>query len=171
MSIESIDWDSLTTFDDWSGALGRILVQARITLQSGDVPQRAAVQQQLADYIANSPNRIAAQLDVIARQSMDDLLNTAVSEALTSIASRSADLAMHAKTMGDIAASVDKQAGSIRLDRAREVVDATTGTIQSLTGLRQTLSDGADDKVVADKIDKAVKAIHDLVPLVMRVRA
>jgi hypothetical protein len=102
---------------------------------------------------------------------MDDLLNKAVSEALASIASRSADLAMHAKSIGDIAASVDQQASSIRLDRAREVVDATTGTIQSLTGLRQTLSDGADDKVVADKIDKAVKAIHDLVPLVMRVKA
>jgi hypothetical protein len=166
----NIDWDSLDTFDDWSGALDQILKQARAALQSSDEQQRADVQQSLADYIANSPNRIAAQLDVIARQTMDDLLNTAISDALANLAARSADLAMHAKTIADIADSADAKASSIRLAKARDVVDATTSTIQSLTGLRQTLGDGADDKVVADKIDKAVKAIHDLVPLVMRVK-
>lgn len=166
----NIDWDTLQTFDDWSAALDRILGQARMALKSGDTPGRADVQQQLADYIAHSPNRLAAELDAIARRTMDDLVDSAIDDALGSLATRSAELSLHAKTIADIAGAAEQRARSIRLERARAVVDAATSTVQSLAGLRQSLGDAADDKLVADKIDKAVKAIHELVPLVMRVK-
>ena len=166
----SIDFDSLATFDDWSDALQQILRQARTALQSGNVSDRVAVQDLLAEFIAKSPNRIAAGLDDIARKAMDDMLNTALSEALTSLASRTADLALHAKAISDIASNAEAKAAAIRLDKARQVIDSATSAIVSLNGLRQTLGAAADDLAVVGKIDKAVKVIQELVPLVMRVK-
>lgn len=166
----SIEWDNLQTFDHWSAELDRILVQARVVLKSGDTQGRTDVQDQLADYIAHSPNRLAAELDAIARRAMDDMLESAITDALGSLATRSAELSLHAKTFADIAGAAEQRARSIRLERARAVVDAATSTVQSLAGLRQSLGDAADDKLVAEKIDKAVKAIHELLPLVMRVK-
>ena len=166
----SIDFDSLETFDDWSDALQQILRQGRTALQSGDVQGRVAVQDLLREFIEKSPNRIANGLDDIARKAMDDMLNTALSEALASLSSRTADLAMHAKAISDIASSAEAKAASIRLDKAKQVIDSATSAIVSLNGLRQTLGAAADDQAVVGKIDKAVKVIQELVPLVMRVK-
>lgn len=166
----SIDFDSLETFDDWSGALQQLLGQARTALQSGVVQDRVDVQDLLADFIGKSPNRIANGLDDIARKAMDDMLNTALSEALASISSRTADLALHAKVITEIAISAEAKAASIRLDMAKQVIDSASGAIVTLNGLRQTLGAAADDQAVVGKIDKAVKVIQELVPLVMRVK-
>ena len=166
----SIDWDSLESFSDWSDTLNQLLKQVEAALKSGDIAQRTAVQRLLSDFCSHSPDRLAAQLDVIARQTMDDMLNKAIDEALSSIASRSADLAMHAKVISAVAESAERRAASIRLDKAKQVIDSTTSTIVSLTSLRQALGEGVDDKVVVARIDKAVKAIQDLVPLVIRVK-
>lgn len=166
----NIDFDSLETFDDWAGALQQILDQARTAVQSGDVQRRVEVQDLLAEFIGKSPNRIAKGLDDIARKAMDDMLGQAIDEALSSLSSRTADLALHAKLVFDIASDAEASAASIRLDKARQVIDSATSAIVSLSDLRQTLGEAADDQAVVGKIDKAVKVIQELVPLVMRVK-
>ena len=98
------------------------------------------------------------------------MLGQAIDEALSSLSSRTADLALHAKLVFDIASDAEASAASIRLDKARQVIDSATSAILSLSDLRQTLGEAADDQAVVGKIDKAVKVIQELVPLVMRVK-
>jgi hypothetical protein len=112
-----IERDALNTFDEWSGALDRILGQATAALQAGDAAQRVQASELLLEFVRNSPDTTAAQLDVVAKAAMDDLAGKAVGEVLASLSARTAELA------------------------------------------------------VATRIDKAVKAIHDLVPFVMKVKA
>lgn len=166
----NIDFDSLETLDDWSEALQQILGGARTALQSGNVQNRVAVQELLAEFIGKSPNRIASALDDIARKAMDDMLDKAVEEALVGLSSRTADLALHAKAVSEIASSAEVKAASIRLEKAKRVIDSATSAIVSLHDLRQTLGDAASDQTVVGKIDKAVKVIQELVPLVMHVK-
>lgn len=166
----NIDFDSLETFDDWAAALQQILDQARTAVQSVDVQRRVEVQDLLADFIGKSPNRIAKGLDDIARKTMDDMLAQAIDEALSSLASRTADLALHAKAISDIASNAEASAASIRLEKAKSVIDSATSAIVSLSDLRQTLGGAVEDQAVVGKIDKAVKVIQELVPLVMRVQ-
>jgi len=165
-----IDWDGLNTFADWSGALDRILAQATEALQAGDAAQRVEASELLLEFVRNSPDATAAQLEVIAKAAMDDLAGKAVGEALASLSARTAELALHSKVINAIAEDNELKARSIRLDKARQVIDATAGIVVTLTELRQTLRDSADDLAVAAKIDRAVKAIHDLVPFVMKVK-
>lgn len=165
-----IDFDSLGTFDDWSGALQQILGHSRAALLSGNVQERVAIQDLLLEFIEKSPNRIAGELDDIARKAMDDMLGKAMDEALANIAGRTADLALHAKAISEMAAAAESKSASIRLDKARQVIDSTTSAIVSLNELRQTLGDAAEDQAVAGRIDKTVRAIQDLVPMVMKVK-
>jgi hypothetical protein len=162
------DFDSLETFEDWSNLLEALLVRAKDALQSGNAQQKSDVQRDLGAFIDNSPNKIAGQLDDMARKTINDILDTAINQALGNIEARTSELALHVKTINAVTEAAERRAKSIRLESARGVIDSTGAAIRSLTDLRQALNDTSDDKLVADKIDEAVKAINDLVPAVTR---
>ena len=166
----SINWDSLNTFEDWAGALHELLAIATDSIKSGDLAERVKAQRNLNDFIIQSPNAIAGELDNIAKNAINDIFLTAVDEALASISSRTAQLAMHVKTVKAVTLEAENAAKSIRLERATQVIGTATKIIQDLNELKSTISDTEDDQKLAEKIDKAVKSIQELVPFVMAVR-
>lgn len=165
----SRDWDSLNTFADWSGTLHELLDQASQALRTGDINQKVDVQETLNQFIMNSPNTIARQLDDIAGKAIHDIFITTVEEALSGIAGRKAELTMHIKTINAVTAEAEDTARSIRLEAAGQVIDSATTVVRNLGKLKTALSGTADEQALAAKIDKAVKSIQDLVPLVMAV--
>lgn len=166
----SIDFDSLDTFDDWSGALKKLLDQAAASIRSGDIAERVEAQRQLDDFTLESPNAIAAELDDIARKAIDDIFSATSDEALKSIASRSAELARHTKIIGGIAKQAQNAAKSIRLESAVKAIGTATQMIRDLHELKNVLSSAPDDLLVSAAIDKAVKAVQQVVPAVMAVK-
>lgn len=166
----SINWDSLNTFEDWASALHELLTTATDSIKSGDVTERVEAQKQLNDFIIQSPNAVAGELDNIAKNAINDIFQTAVDEALASIPSRTADLAMHVKTVKAVTLAAVTAAKSIKLESATKVIGTATQIIRDLNDLKTAISESEDDQELAKKIDKAVKAIQDLVPSVMAVR-
>jgi len=118
------EWDALNTFADWSGALHELLSQAAQVIQTGDIHQKVAVQDALNQFIMHSPNAIARQLDDIAGRAVHDIFITTVEAALANIASRTAELNMHVKTVNAVTAEAEADARSIRLEAAWRVIDS-----------------------------------------------
>lgn len=166
----SINWDSLSTFEDWAGVLHELLATATGSITSGDITERVEAQKKLNDFIIQSPNAIAGELDNIAKNAINDIFITAIDEALASISSRTADLAIHVKTVKAVTQEAENAAKSIKLESATKVIGAATKIIQDLNNLKNAISDSEDDQELAEKIDNAVKSIQDLVPSVMAVR-
>lgn len=166
----SIDWDSLNTFEDWANVLHELLTTATNSIKSGNVSERVEAQNLLNDFIIHSPNAVAGELDTIAKNSINDIFLTAVDEALASISSRSADLAIYVKTVKAVTSEAEVAAKSIKLERATKVIGTATQIIRDLNDLKITISESEEDQSLAEKIDKTVKSIQELVPSVMAVR-
>jgi hypothetical protein len=166
----SINWDSLNRFEDWASALHELLAAATDSIMSGDVAERVEAQKELNNFIIQSPNAVAGELDNIAKGAINDIFQTAVDEALASISSRTAALAMHVKTVRAVTLETEAAAKSIKLESATKAIGAATQIIRDLNSLKTVLSDSEDDQELAEKIDRAVKSIQDLVPSVMAVK-
>jgi len=163
----SRNWDALDTFADWSGTLHELLAQATQAIQSGDIHRKVAVQDELNQFIMHSPNHIARQLDDIAGKAVHDIFIGVVGEALANIASRSAELSLHVKTVNAVTAEAQAAARSIRLEAANRVIDSATAAVRNLVALRDAVRNTTHEQVLATKIEKAVKALQDLVPSIM----
>jgi hypothetical protein len=166
----SIDWDSLNTFTDWSKTLHELLSQASQAIQSRDIDRKVGVQKELNQFIVHSPNDIARQLDDIASNAVTDIFNATFEDALSSIASRTSELTIHTKTVLAATKEAEKAAKSIRLETATKVIHSATEAVRDLASLRTAVSGTANEQALSTKIDRAVKSINDLVPLVMAVR-
>src|SRR5690606_27513602 len=117
-----------------------------------------------------SPNHLAKQLDEIARRTVEDLFRATAEEAILSIAQRTAELSLHAKTIAAATAEARREASSIRLEAASNVLNASTEAIRAMAGLRQQLKSNASDKALAESIDNTVAVLQKLVADVLTVR-
>lgn len=87
----TIDWNSIgPTAVDWAAAL-ELLVGEAVRLGPGDHAARDTLIDQLTELIARSP-AVAAELDRLAAQVIDDLLATEVRTRLERLAMRSSEL-------------------------------------------------------------------------------
>lgn len=165
----SKDWDSLNTFADWSKALHELLSQASQAVQSGDINKKVAVQEELNQFIMHSPNRFSNQLDEIASKAVDDIFITTTQEAISRIAGRTAELSKHTKTVIAVVEEAERAAKSIRLETATKVINSATIVVRDLADLKNAVRGSADEQALATKIDRAVKSIQDLVPIVISI--
>ncbi len=166
----SINWDSLSTFEDWAGTLHKLLATATDSIQSGDVTERVEAQKQLNDFIIQSPNAIAGELDNIAKNAINDIFKTALDEALAGISARTADLAMHVKTVKAVTSEAENRARSIRLESATRVIGTATQIIRDLNDLTTAISESEDEQELAGRIDNTLESIQALIPSVMAMR-
>ena len=95
MADQSIDWNSLTTLEDWADVLRGLLVAGEASIRSGDPSERGAAQKRLIEFVLESPNTIAIELDELARGAIDAILLQAKDEALAHIAQQMRELAKH----------------------------------------------------------------------------
>lgn len=167
----SRNWDALITFEDWAKVLHELLGEARKAIHSGNIEKRVAVQEELSAFIMTSPNTLAAELDEIARKAITDIFKTTVDEALASLANRTAELATHIKVVNAVTLEAEQAARSIRLENATKVISSATAILRDLHELRQALTATKEDTLLAGKIDKTVKALQELIPLVMTIKS
>jgi hypothetical protein len=95
MADESTDWNSLTTLADWAGALHALLVAGEASIRSGDPIERGAAQKRLIEFVLESPNSIAIELDELARGAIDAILLPGKEQALVHLAQHMRELAKH----------------------------------------------------------------------------
>lgn len=91
----SIDWDSLITLEQWASVLHELLHAAAASVRSRNVVEQAAARQDLVDFVLQSPNTIALELDELARGALDDIKLAATDEALARISGHIAQLAVY----------------------------------------------------------------------------
>ena len=160
--MTTIDWSSLQTFADWAKALDDLLTHASSAVAASDTSQKVEAQKSLKTFIDKSPNPMADRLDAIAKQAINDIFADTLEKSMAAIGSRTAELASLVKTIQAITGEAEQDAASIRLEKAKRVVDATTETVQALLDLRATLKDGATDQALGSDIEKVVAAIQKL---------
>jgi hypothetical protein len=87
----TIHWNTMgPTAADWAAAL-ELLVGEAVRLGAGDHAKRDALVDQLTEFIARSP-AVAAELDRLAANVIDDLLAAEVRTRLERLAMRSSEL-------------------------------------------------------------------------------
>ncbi len=95
MADESTDWNSLTTLEDWAGVLQALLVAGEASIRSGDPIERGAAQKRLIEFVLESPNSIAIELDELARGAIDAILLPGKEQALAQLAQHMREIAKH----------------------------------------------------------------------------
>lgn len=66
-------------------------------------------------------------------------------------------------------AAIPLSAKSIRLETATKVIDSATTVIRDLAELKRAVRGTPDEQALSLKINRAIKSIQDLVPVVMTV--
>ncbi len=160
--MKPIDWSKLETFDDWAKTLNGLLDEARAAVAAKDAARMESVVNELVEFQEESPNASCRTLDQIADRAAKDVIASAVSGAVDSIAGRSGELAQYLKEVRAIVAETSEGASRIRLDRAKELAVASSSVIQAAISLRAELSTGKDDTALAAKIEAAVAAVQEL---------
>jgi hypothetical protein len=113
--IPRIRFDDLITIDEWAGALQQILTAATAATRSNNSSDRLDLQGLLLTYIKKSPPKVEL-LDVIARETIDDLALAEISLSLDRIASRNAELHRAASLIGAVASEAKKDARALQLE-------------------------------------------------------
>lgn len=160
--MKPIDWTKLKSFDDWASTLNTLLDEARSAVAAKDDIRIQSVVSELVEFQEESPNVSCRTLDQIANRAVKDAVASAVTDAVSSIASRSAELANYVKEMKAIVADTKEAAKSIRFERAKELVLASTNVIQAAMNLRAELKNDADDKSLDQAITATVEAVQKL---------
>jgi hypothetical protein len=154
--------DNLNTYEDWSGALEKLLdrAQAAVAGTSGEKPGDVA--DEIIDYYKNCSSPIKTkELDEIASNTVKNMLAGALDKAATDIANGTVALTALTKEVNAITDANNSDAASIRLDAARKVVDTTVQVVQALTTLKQHLdASQPDDKKIADSITTLIGTIQ-----------
>lgn len=158
-------WDQIRGFDGWQRKLQELLDAATQVAATDDLSKRLGVHRRLSEFIANSPDTDegVGDLDIIARSAMRQLLLATVAERLGGISDRTADLALLTKQFSRAASDARAAAGSIRLERAKRVVDGSTQLIADLSALRESVGQLENDPdKVAERIERVISAVQTL---------
>lgn len=157
--MAQIDWDTLSTVDDWSNALKSLIADARAAVQHNDSDARLATQAALTDFITNSPG-FCAPLDAVARDTAHDLFVSEVNAALASIASRDAALAKATAAINGATAHANQSAKSIQFTQAINFLDKSKDALAQLKSLEEQLA--SPDTDLLTKIQTVIAAIDAL---------
>lgn len=155
-------WEELITYDDWAAELGTLLKKARAALEKKDVAARNTVKRELIDYIDESPNWLIRNLDDVAHEAIKDLGKADINEALTSIENRTVELIRLTKSLKSISEDNQEAASTLRLEKGKRVVDASTQLVGTIKELRDQLDSAGKDKKLKTLASGAIKAVQDL---------
>ena len=157
------EWDNIQGLDGWKMKLAELLREAETVAQKAEIEPRLTLNARLTEFIINSsPNtpEIMA-LDAIAEKARAGLMRSAIEERLEVISTGTGELARLTKEFQARAASADASAASIRLERARRVVDSLTESVRAVKEFRGVLESGKDDDL-AKSLDRIVSSIQKL---------
>jgi hypothetical protein len=158
----------------WRDQLNSLLEQARTAGQAGTFEERQAVAVELRTFIGETPPTVPdlpetaefEEMDKIALGAHRALMLGAAEERVAAIMANTAELAGLAKKVQAQTAANEQAARSIRLEKARKVVVASTDAIAAITELKTQIEaqTGAEGQVavLGEKLGKALAALRDL---------
>ena len=159
-----MNWNELNTYGDWAGVLDRLLTDAHDAVAADDRDQKRDAQRALKEFIDNCASPVkASELDEIATQAINNIFEATLDKAMAEIGSRTAELANLTKEIKVVTDTANKDAASIRLEKARQVVSSTVQAIEALKDLRQSLkSNQPDEKKLSDGIIVLIGSIQTI---------
>ena len=157
------EFDGIKGFAGWKAKLDELLNAAKQAAGANDENGLKAIADRLTEFTIESwPDTPEIKaLDKIAGDTATRLRKQGIEGKLDAIAARSAELAQLAKDFDQAAAANTQQAADIRLARTREVLDAATSTVTTLTRFRETLKSG-DDAALIVQVDQILGALDAL---------
>lgn len=175
------EFDNITNLDGWRKKLDELLLAAREAGANEDLSVRLDVSDRLTKFIIRNPPSIPGDaatsefdsMDRIAREASEGLLLATMQERLAAIVNKTTELATLRKKIDGRTAANQVEAASIRLEKARRVVDATTEAIAAMADLKKAIDEARDDDTasgasdaefrdLAKKIDAAISRIQSL---------
>lgn len=154
------DWNTLEGFEAWSTELKKLVEQAK-NLNSGDDAASDALIAKLNKFVdCSRPNSEGIlELDEIASDLAMDLTFSNIEEIANSVASRDQQISLLTKRLGLEAERNNQSAASIRFEKATELVESLTVSVNKVHGLLGTLEGlpEAAKKKLATRLNKLVK--------------
>ena len=150
-------------FDNYAAALEKIVEEAREAILANDNSAMKTAHNDLADFIADSDDRIdgVIELDDIASKAMRDLTLARLDQSLVkNLSERSADIARLVKTISSQSSTNNSTASALRLERAKALLDASTTAVDELNKFADIVDDStADGKKLGKALDDAIAAV------------
>lgn len=171
------EFDKIKNLVGWRSKLDELLEAAREVAKDEDLDARLAVADRLTQFIIQNPPAVADDpgtaeyddMDRIARQAHDALLLNSIQERVAGIMSHTAELAMLRKRVEGRTAANHAAAASIRLEKARRLVDSTTATVAAMLDLKKDIEraaesgeEGADFAALAKQLQTLVERLQTL---------
>ena len=166
------EFDGITGSVDWRAKLEELLGEARRAAVEDDVQARVKVSTRLSEFVIRNPPSSAttsdgadyAAMDRIASEAAEAVLLAVVEDRVRRIVGRTTELAVLRKRVDAQTATNASTASTLRLDKAKRVVEATTDVVSVMLDLKNELvdSEDVDDTVIAKKIDALVSRIQKL---------
>lgn len=175
------EFDNITGLIGWRKKLDELLAAAREAGAKEDIDARLEVSDRLTKFIIKNPPSIPGDpasseydaMDRIAREASAGLLLATMQERLATIVNRTTELAALRKKIDSRTVANRAESASIRLEKARRVIDSTTESIGAMADLKKAIEDAradgaetqisdADFRDLSRKIDAAISRIQSL---------
>ena len=154
------------SFDTLAEELEKLLERARDTVLDGNNNAMKGSHRALADFIAETDDRISGviELDTVASNAMRDVTLARLDQSLVkNLSDRSAEVAGLVKTFSNQAAVNNSEAAKLRLERVKAVLDAGTTVVAEFKKLADTVdTSNPDGKKLAKALNDAIGAVQDV---------
>lgn len=155
------EFNSLSTFTDWSDKLADMLDEAAAATKAKDDRERLSIAARLRAFVKASPPLMdgSAQLDAIALNGAAMLGDSVINDAIERIRGRTAEFMALKKQIDAVTDKAERDAAMVRLEPARAAVDSLTAAVRALQDFDAVLKDGTDDELKG-KITTILKSIE-----------
>jgi hypothetical protein len=173
------EFDKIKNLAGWRAKLDELLAAARAVAQNDDLDARLKVADRLTEFIIKNPPALPddpatteyEDMDRVAKEAHDALLLATIQERVASIMSKTAELAALRKKIEGRAAANREAAASIRLEKARRVVAATTDAVAAMTELKKEIERAADSEVQDADMAALGKQLDTLITRIQTLRS
>jgi hypothetical protein len=157
--LPSIKFDELITIDDWAEALRRILDAATEATRNKNAQGRRDLQDLLATFIKRSPAKIEL-LDVIARETIEDLAIADISASLERISGREAELTRAVGLVTAATTEAKKDARQLKLESTLDALARAKAALDAFSQFEKTVM--KPDLTLLQKVQALADALATL---------
>lgn len=150
--MATIDWDQLNGIQEWADVLKDLLASAKDAIDTNNLDAKLSAQDQLLEFIKESPQRCNF-LDDIANKAAHDLFLDTVGACLQGIASRNAELQQATKIISSVTVEANSDSKTLLFTDIKSSLDKIAVGLTKL----QTAANG--DQNLLDRIKGVQDAI------------
>ena len=177
--MATTEFDKIKGLAGWRAKLDELLADARDAAQKDDLDARLEMADRLTEFVIRNPPTLPEdpasaeyeEMDRIARECHDALLLQAIQQRVAAIMGRKAELAALRKKFDSQTSANQQTAASIRLEKARKVVESTTAAVGAMMDLKKELQNAIDAGVADTDITALAKQVTALVERLQAVRS